>query len=66
MLALTRQFMVAVPALSVVGILLAACNAALGRDALAWQLLRLLLLGSSLLALWCVRSFGAASFGVTS
>lgn len=52
-LTLTRQFMLVVPVISVVGIALS-YNASLGRDALVWQLLRLLLLGSSLLALWCV------------
>lgn len=53
-LALTRQFMFAVPAISVVGIALS-YNTSLGRDALPWQILRLLLLGSSLLALWYDR-----------
>lgn len=33
----------------------------MGRDALVWQLLRLLLLGSSLLALWCVSVCVCAS-----
>ena len=50
--------MLVVPCISLVGILLAYANAALGRDALVWQLLRLLLLGSSLLALWCVLILG--------